>query len=331
MPLKLVPPRIGKTPYYAVRGTHLGVYLDRSTKTGSRSTARQFLAKWKDEIERDCLTKPGEPTFLDAAVAYMAAHDDRFLEPIVERLGGKPLRQITQELIDETAIALFPQASPATRNRQVYTPISAVLKFAGQDGKLRRPAGWRGKARTHWLKPEQAFRIFEAADHVDAEFGLFLRLLCYTGLRLGEAIALKVDDLDVVQSYALIRTTKNGAPRGAFLPPVIVAALANHPRGLERPGEKVFRLVKCGRLYTLLGSVKKAAGADVAFLSFHTFRHTWATWMRRYGGLDTRGLLGTEAWKDAASVRRYEHVVASEESQKAALLPVAVGWGTKRA
>jgi hypothetical protein len=43
--------------------------------------------------------------------------------------------------------------------------------------------------------------------------------------------------------------------------------------------------------------------------------------MRRYAGLDTRGLLGTTRWKDAKSAARYEHVVVSEESRKADLLP----------
>jgi hypothetical protein len=37
MPLKLVPPRPGKTPYWSVRGTYLGRYINRSTKTRSRS------------------------------------------------------------------------------------------------------------------------------------------------------------------------------------------------------------------------------------------------------------------------------------------------------
>ncbi|MBV9199291.1 MAG: hypothetical protein JOY83_06045 [Alphaproteobacteria bacterium] len=44
--------------------------------------------------------------------------------------------------------------------------------------------------------------------------------------------------------------------------------------------------------------------------------------MRRYGGLDTSGLVGTGAWKDAAGARVYEHVVQSEEGRKADLLPV---------
>ena len=38
-------------------------------------------------------------------------------------------------------------------------------------------------------------------------------------------------------------------------------------------------------------------------------------------GLDTKGLIATDAWKDCKSADRYEHVVVSEELKKAALLP----------
>jgi integrase len=314
------------TPYYYVRGTYLGVHLDRSTKTGSRSKAAKFLVKWKEEIERGSLARSSEVTFFDAAVNYMAVNDDRFLEPILERIGRTPLRSVTQEQIDELAIVLYPQATPATRNRQVYTPISAILKHAGRKEKIRRPKGWRGNARTEWLKPDQAFRLFDAAKGVDHEFGVFLRLLCYTGLRLGEALMLSTDNLDLAHNYAYVPKTKNGEPRPVFLPPHLVASLAAHPRGLDRPGKRVFRFVKGGRLYTLLRNSKSAAGADVSFVGFHTFRHTWAAWMRRYAGLDTSGLIATGAWKDASSVRRYEHATASEESEKAVQLPVENSW-----
>jgi integrase len=55
---------------------------------------------------------------------------------------------------------------------------------------------------------------------------------------------------------------------------------------------------------------------------FHLFRHTWATWMRRYGGLDTSALLETGAWRSRAAASRYEHLDATEEARKANLLPV---------
>lgn len=322
MPLKIISPRSGKTPYYSVRGTHLGVYLDRSTKTGSRAEAARFLKLWKDEIDRGAFAKPGEPTFLDAAVPYMAANNDRFLEPIMERIGAKPIRQITQDMIDNLAISLYPKATPATRNRQVYTPISAVLKHAGVKWDVRWPKGWRGHARTEWLEKDPAFRLLAKADEEDEEFGLFLRFLLYSGLRLSEALSLKTDDLSLADRYAQARNTKNATEMSVHLTMPMVAALANHPRGIDRPGEKLFRFTKCGRLYARLGRAKKAAGPQFGFVGFHTFRHTYGAWMRRYGGLDTTGLLATQRWKDAASARRYEHAVTSEESRKADLLPV---------
>jgi integrase len=45
----------------------------------------------------------------------------------------------------------------------------------------------------------------------------------------------------------------------------------------------------------------------LAFVGFHTFRHTWATWMRRYGGADLQGLAATKNWRDPKSAARYAH------------------------
>lgn len=335
MPLALKPPREGKTPYYAIRGTHLGVHVDRSTKTASRTQALKVLAAVKDEIERGLFAKPGEPTFLSAAVDYMAATgNERFVAPLVDHFGQKLLRLVDQRAIDEAAIKLYPVASAATRNRQVYTVASAILKHAGVRMPLRRPKGWRGTKRTDWLQPEQAFRIFAAAEKKRPEFAIFLRVLCYTGVRLSEGLSLACERVILPEAFAYVAKTKNEDPRGVHLPPVVVAALANHPRGLDRRG-KVFALTKTGRLYTWLEETKKAAsldedGAELSFVTFHTFRHTWATWMRRYGGLDTRGLVGTGAWRDQVSAARYEHVVVTEEARRADELPVEKAWKTGR-
>lgn len=336
MPLKLVPPKPGKTPNWYIRGTYLGQYVEETTGTPVEAVARKILAAKKANIERGELSprmKESTATFEMAAAAYIeGGGDDRFFgryDPareqwgvgLIAQLGEKAITDITQQDIDRAAVALYPEAGAPTRNRQVYTPVSAVLKHAGIDLKLKRPKGWRGSKRVDWLQPEQAFRIFAAADAKDPEFGAFLRFLCYTGVRLGEALSLTCDRITLSEAFAYVAETKNDDPRGVHLPPVVVAALASHPRGLERKKQKAFRFTKCGRLYTWLAEVKEAVGPDVAFCSFHTFRHTWATWMRRYAGLDTRGLVGTGAWRDEKSASRYEHVVVSEESRKADLLP----------
>lgn len=344
MPLKLIPPRPGKSPNWTIRGTHLGVYVDESTRTPREAVARRVLAARREQIERDRFspkpveqTKAPTPTFLSAAVAYIeAGGEDRFIgsydeetgqwSGLIAHFGEKPLSEIAQETINEAAVKLFPNGTPQTRNRQVYTPVSAVLKSAGVEIKIKRPKGWRGSKRTTWLRPEQAFALFKAADARDLEFGIFLRVLTYTGMRLSESTGMTLDRLELAEAFAYVPTTKNGEPRGVHLPPVIVAALANHPRGLDRKGQRVFRFRKCGRLYTWLDEALASAGIALPpRTGFHVLRHTWGTWMRRYGGLDTRGLVGTGAWADEKSAARYEHVVATEEAQRADLLPVETG------
>lgn len=336
--LKLHPPRKGKSPNWSIRGTYLGVYVDETTGTPVEAIAKPLLAAKKREIERGRTAPPieateTETTFDEAALAYIENGGDgqylgrydpdkgKWTGGVIPHLIGAPLSTVTQQEIDRIAVAMYPTGSAATRNRQVYTPISAVLKGAGLEFKIKRPKGWRGKSRVLWLQPEQAFRMFDAADKIDAEFSTFLQFLCYTGCRLSEALKLTCDQLIVSEAFAYFPKTKNEDPRGVHLPPVLVAALANHPRGLTRGLQKVFRFRKCGRLYNLMNAVKKATGPDVEFVSFHVLCHTWATWMRRYAGLDTRGLVGTGRWRDEKSAARYEHVVASEESKRADLLP----------
>ncbi|KFB11084.1 Phage integrase [Nitratireductor basaltis] len=336
MPLKLIDPKPGKTPNYYIRGTYLGCYVDESTGTSNKAVARQIIKAKREAIERGELQSrrqlKQEPTFLSAAISYMSAGGERrFIgeydeerrqwKGLIAVLGETLLKDLDQQTIDSAAALLYPNASAATRNRQVYTPVSAILRHAGVEMRLRRPKGAQGKQRLDWLQPEQAERIFAAAEKIDEEFAAFLIFLCYTGCRLSDALKLTCDRLALAESFAFFEETKNDEPRAVHLPPIVVTALANLPRGMERGKQTVFRFRKNGHLYNLLKRVKAKAGEDVAFVTFHTFSHTWATWMRRYAGLDTRGLVGTGRWKDLKSAARYEHVVVSEESMKANLLP----------
>ncbi|CDP50666.1 hypothetical protein [Devosia sp. DBB001] len=165
-----------------------------------------------------------------------------------------------------------------------------------------------------------AGRILDAADEADPEFRVFLATLLYTGLRLGEALSAECDLIDLGESTLIIPKTKNDDPRAVYLPPQLIAELGRHPRGVARRGETIFRFRKNGYLYNLLKKAKGSSG--LPNVTFHTFRHTWATWMRRYAKLDTKGLVGTGAWKDEKSASRYQHVVVTEEAQRADLLPV---------
>jgi integrase len=139
-------------------------------------------------------------------------------------------------------------------------------------------------------------------------------------MRLSEALNLTWNDVRLRDGYAYLADTKNSEPRAIFLPSVAVAALGNLEAGRRAT---VFRFRKSGHLYSLLRVAAIRAGVDLPERSaFHILRHTYATWMRRYVGLDTRGLVATGAWKDRKSADRYEHVVVSEEARRAEMLPV---------
>lgn len=257
---------------------------------------------------------------------YVKAHGEtRYLDPILAHFGDKPLSEIDQEAVEDAAVELYPAATAQTRNRQVFTPVSAILKHAGIKRPFQRPKGWRGSRRVDWLWPEQAIPLIQVAEEKWPEFGILLTVMLYTGLRLTEALSLEVDKVRLTEEFAYVPDTKNGEPRSVYLPPVVVAALARHPRGMDRPGARVFRYHKSGRLYELLDKAATAAGVVIPpDVAFHIFRHSWATWMRRFGGLDTSGLVATGAWRDRTSAARYEHVVVNEDARRAAMLPTTV-------
>jgi integrase len=322
MPLKLVPPRQGKSPNWTIRGTYLKHHIDRTTGTPDKKLAAKILAQVQREIECGAFARPDEPTFAGAALKYLdRGGEGRFILKLAEHFGETPLSRIDQAAIDEAAAALYPRASTATRNRQVYTPVSAVLKGAGFAAAIRRPKGAQGARRLYFLTPDQASRLLAAAAAHDAEFGLFLTFLLYTGCRLSEALAITTPRVNLNEAWAYTPQTKNGDPRLLHLPPVLVAALANHPRGVDHQG-RLFRFGKNGRLYSWLDEAARAAGVEIPpRVAFHAFRHTWGAWMRRYGGLDTTGLVATGAWQSRQAAAVYEHAQQSEEAKRADLLP----------
>jgi integrase len=328
MPLKIIPPRKGWSPYYRVRGTYLGNYVNRSTKTSNQATANKLLQKWQREIEAGEFTTKDEPTFAEAALSYMQAGGDRRpLAPLLRHFGNTRLRYIDQAVIDNAAHTLFPNATPATRNREVYTPVSAVLKHNGIEKKIRRPKGWRGKRSTSWLEPDQALRLFLAADNINPEFGLFLRVLCYTGMRLSEALGVRLSQVNLSEQMIYLPETKNDDPRAVHLPPVLIETLPKHPRGLNRdPDERLFRFHASGRLREMLNMAKQAAGVSFPYRQggFHLFRHTYGTWMHHYGNLDTYKLVETKVWRDPSSAARYAHTKPNAAARRADFLPGAV-------
>lgn len=340
MPLEIYPPRHGKSPNWTIRGTYLGVFVDRSAGTPKKAVAEQQRKRLEGEIERGEYPpkpkRPNAPTFLSAAVAYMkAGRSRRYVGRLIEHFKDRPLDEIGQEAIDAAAVALYPNVSPATRNVAAYTPISAILHHAGMQLTIRRPKGYKGNAKTLFLLPPDAFAIIRAAASIDPEMSRLLTFLLYTGCRIGEALALKWERVSLDERTAYIETSKNDDPRTVKLTPELCTLLEPH----RKAAGKVFRFHQGGhRNFIFLNAKVAACGLPpvkrpkrgermnkppyrLAWVTFHTFCHTWATWMRRYAKTDIQGLVATGRWRDARSAARYTHTAAAEEWDRTDFLP----------
>ena len=72
------------------------------------------------------------------------------------------------------------------------------------------------------LSQEEMARIFQ---HMDGEFLLIAQFLYGTGLRILEAMRLRVKDVDLTRNTIIVREAKNNNDRAVMLPTKIVASL----------------------------------------------------------------------------------------------------------
>jgi integrase len=339
MPLYLRRPREGKSPNWEIRGSYLGITVERSAGTHKRPIAEQERKKLELAIERGEYppkpVQPNAPTFLSAAVAYMkAGRARRYVGKLIAYFMATPLHEIDQAAIDRAAIEIYPNVTPATRNVAVYTPVGAILHHAGVEIMVKRPKGHKGKVVTRFLLPDDAFAIIDAATIIDEEMGRLLTFLLNTGCRIGEVLALKWETISVDRREAYIETSKNDDPRTVRLNQDAIAAL-----GPIKASGRVYRFHQGGhRNFLFLNAKVTACGLTaiprpkrgermrippyrLSWVTFHTFCHTWATWMRRFGGADLQGLVATGRWRDPRSAARYAHVVSHEEWDRVEKLP----------
>jgi integrase len=338
--LKLI--RRPKSPYWIARGSVRGVRYEESSQIiddgrASKRRAEEWRAKREAEIIEQAIHGRGvSETFAGAVVSYLeGGGSKRFIEPILNHFGATPLMRIDQDAIDQGARKVYPNASNATRDRQFYTPVSAIMKHAAKRGwcapfDFERPDKPRGRVRS--LTIMEANRLIDACgDHLRP----LVIFLLYTGARIGEALWLDWREVDLDRRHVVFVDTKNGDRRGVPLAHRLVTALANLP---HRDG-KVFRR-PAGLPYAPLdpsnpgdtsagGRIKKAfrgavRRAGLADLHPHDMRHTWATWHYAQHR-DPNALMALGGWKTPSMVFRYAHVNVDQFQASIDALPTAGG------
>lgn len=356
MALKIV--RRPKTPYWIMRGTVRGQSVDETTGTADKGAAEAIRIKREKELlDESVYGKQVTVTFAAAALDYIEHGwgEQRFLRPLVDHFGTKLLRDIGQHEIDVAAVKLYPKAGPATRNRQVFTPMAAILRNAARKQwcpvpTLQRPKQPKGKIR--WLKTHEADKLIDACA---AHLRPLVVFMLYTGARAGEAVWLDWRNVNLDAKSVTFVKTKNGEPRSVPLHGRVIEELRKSNRGTgmvfltddgvpyARPKTSDDVDTSAGsRISTaFFGACKRAGLCRQALdekgkplfdadhkavlktdVTPHVCRHTWATWHYQ-ANRDLTKLQELGGWKTLAMVLRYAHTNVETHSESIDALP----WG----
>lgn len=218
--------------------------ISRDSHTGSPSNAlvNDLLAQWLDLVQ-DRLS----PTTMRNYRAYAR----RYLAP---GIGRKSVRKVTTHDVDALYQALSRQRRLSPRTiRQVHAVLRGAFAQGVRWGWIRTnpvvsasPPSIH-KVDVHPPSPEVVLQLIVAADEVDPQFGVFLRLAAATGARRGELCALRWSDIDWGLSTLLVarnlieadgggwieKDTKTHQSRRIALDPATVAVLEHHRASLD--------------------------------------------------------------------------------------------------
>jgi integrase len=312
----------------------------------TKRLAEAWLRDVLDQARRGTL--PGMvgtgATFADAAAEYLRyIEHDRGRKPSTVRgyrsaidahllpaFGSLALEDVTTEAIERWLAGY--EGSARSRNK-LLIEIHGILSRARKVYGLRENAAAdveklsaRASGDIQVFSPEEVWALVRAAAS-EHDGALFLTA-AFTGLRMGELLALRWRDVDftgatirVRASYYLgqLTTPKSGKVRAVPLAPDVAAALAQLGRREHWLGDD--DLVFVGETGGYLdGSALRRrykaaiAGAGLRPLRFHDLRHTFGT--RMIAKADIRRVQEWMGHADIQTTMRYLHYAPREEDAR---------------
>jgi integrase len=286
-----------KSPYWQVRGTVAGKLIHQSTGTTDRAIAEKFRRKLeKETYDYFALGEELPATFADAVTVYAKkGGEKKYLTRLLDYFKEKPLKEIGQQEINDAVEALYPNAKASTINRSLISPYISVVRSAIKaelPGAVLRPIE-RRKEQKPIVTPADDEHIARLLPHCSEGLAALITLMTYTGLRTGEALRVKKED--VKDGYVGVGTTKNGEPRRI---PV--------PDGWSYP-DNGFGYKTTQGVGRALRSASK--GAKIVYRDGHEIgRHAFAArWLA--SGNSIKGLKEAGGWKKLAVVdQSYGHL-----------------------
>lgn len=275
-----------------------GTRVRKSSKTSDRRLAEDIAHQHEARLRRAAVH--GEKavlTFPEIVAAYFDdGRDRRFTAPLLKHFKTWKVKDITGLEIRKAAKKLYPKAANATLNRQVVTPMRAIINHAAD-------AGHCDPVKVTRFKEERTSRPAGSKEWLDAfskaakklnmpETAAVARFMFETAARVSEACRLTWDDVNLQLGTAYLSKTKT-TPRKVFLTRAMVIDLANirslHPT-------LVFAAANRSTIKKRVDKVIKHAG--LSRLTSHEFgRHGFATEMIVRNGVDAATTGDHGGWK----------------------------------
>lgn len=255
-------------------------------------------------------------TFEEAALAY--ANDGgeaRYLVKISEQLAGITLVRITPQVIRAAAKKAFKKGTaPSTINRQGIVPARAVINYAHSEG-------WCAPikvAKFPETKPKKKAvgddYLTALKPHLDDRMFACVLFIHTTGRRIGEALALKPEDINLATGRVIVDRTKNGEAATAKLIPPVIDILKNLP---PRNG-LVFGYVTYSGFRNALQRGCQKAGVE--YLGSHQLgRHSFATNLHENEGWTSKAIADAGGWKTVRLVEE-TYIHTNEAADRATAL-----------
>jgi integrase/recombinase XerD len=300
-----------------------GKRIQRSSRTTDKSLALRILAKTledaRSQLDLGYLEKGLEEAVRDFTTVHLALLQPRTRENYQGHLRALQtfLGDIKVSQIRKSHIAGFIAhqrrngLKPATIRRYLAT-LSSLLTFSERSGwlvhnplsRFDKRALPESAPRTRFLTRDEYRRLLKFCNR---SLRPIVEIAVETGMRRGEILTLKLDQVDLDRREIRLTVTKTKKPRVIPLSDRAVSILA--AIASERSQGYVFINPTTSKPYQ---SVKKAFGsacrkAGITNFRFHDLRHTFASWSVQ-GGADLYRLSRILGHSNLQMTTRYAHL-----------------------
>jgi integrase len=235
---------------------------------------------------------------------------EKYLEPI----GNKEPKDFIQLDVDRMRVNLLKKKKPQTV-KHVLSLLKRIVHFGENKGlcegmcfKIQMPKV--NNAVTEDLTPKQLSVLLKVIDDdANEQAKAMMKMALYSGLRRGEILKLKWDDIDFQRGFISIRDPKGGADQKIPLNDYSRRLLESVPKTKSIyvfPGPEGNQKPVMNRLFT--NRIKKKAKLPEGFRPMHGLRHVYASMLASSGKVDMYSLQKLLTHKDPRMTQRYAHL-----------------------